>query len=115
MLSDSLFMEWAKSNYPDFSPRISPRNDWLGQVATGTAIPEVPDVPCHRWFDLSITATGKVAMCCMDGKTEYPKGDVNQRHALEIYNQPWLRNFRERLMSRRTVGAPCDRCTYLSY
>jgi MoaA/NifB/PqqE/SkfB family radical SAM enzyme len=114
-LSDSLFMEWARSNYPDFSPRIAPRNDWLGQVATGTAISEVPDVPCHRWFDMSITATGKVAMCCMDGEAKYPKGDVTQAHVLAIYNQPHLRRFREQLISRRNAGDPCNRCTYLSY
>lgn len=114
-LSDSLFMEWAQSNYPAFSPRIAPRNDWLGQVATGTAIPEVPDVPCHRWFDMSVTATGKVAMCCMDGEAKYPKGDVTKTHLLEIYNQPHLRRFREQLISRRSAGDPCHRCTYLSY
>lgn len=114
-LSDSLFMQWAKSSYPAFSPRIAPRNDWLGQVATGTAIPDVPDVPCHRWFDMSVTATGKVAMCCMDGEARYPKGDVTTRHLLEIYNQPHLRRFREQLISRRSAGDPCSRCTYLSY
>lgn len=114
-LSDSLFMQWVKSNYPAFSPRIVPRNDWLGQVATGTAIPEVPDVPCHRWFDMSVTATGKVAMCCMDGEARYPKGDVTRTHLLDIYNQPHLRRFREQLISRRSAGDPCSRCTYLSY
>ena len=68
-------------------------------------------VPCHRWFDFSITATGKVAMCCMDGQAEHPKGDVNEHHVLEIYNQPFLRRLREGLPSRLASGAPCDRCT----
>ena len=53
-------------------------------------------------------------MCCMDGKAEYPKGDVNDHHVLEVYNQPFLRKLRETLVSRRITGAPCDRCTYLS-
>lgn len=114
-LSDSLFIQWVKSSYPAFSARIAPRNDWLGQVATGTAIPEVPDAPCHRWFDMSVTATGKVAMCCMDGEARYPKGDVTTTHLLDIYNQPHLRRFREQLISRRSAGDPCSRCTYLSY
>ena len=112
---DRLFMRWAKEKFPAFRVSILPRNDWIGTIDVGNFASRVPDVACHRWFDLSITATGVVAMCCMDGKTEYPKGDVNRQHALEIYNQPWLRNFREQLMSRRSVGAPCDRCTYLSY
>lgn len=114
-LSDTLFLSWTKATYPAFVTRILPRNDWLGQVATASAVPEVPDVPCHRWFDMSITATGKVAMCCMDGEARYPKGDVNTSHVLEIYNQPHLRRLRDQLISRRAAGDPCNRCTYLSY
>ena len=75
----------------------------------------IPDAPCHRWFDMSITATGVVSMCCMDGGAKYPKGDVNAQHVLEIYNQPWLRELRETLISRRQVRSPCNGCTYLSY
>jgi len=112
---DRMFVQGVKERYPPFQVCILPRNDWIGAVDAGSFARGVPDVPCHRWFDLSITATGVVAMCCMDGKAEYPKGDVNRQHVLEIYNQPWLRDFRERLASRRTTGAPCDRCTYLSY
>lgn len=113
--SDTQFLRWTKARYPAFGIRIVPRNDWIGQVATATAILEVPDAPCHRWFDMSITATGKVAMCCMDGEARYPKGDVNNSHVLEIYNQPHLRRLREQLISRRAAGDPCNRCTYLSY
>lgn len=114
-LDDRLFVQWARSQFPGFRVVVLPRNDWIGEVDTGNFARGVPDVPCHRWFDLSITSTGVVAMCCMDGKAEYPKGDVNRQHVLEIYNQPYLRRFRETLMSRRLAGAPCDRCTYLSY
>lgn len=109
------FMQWVKANYPGFEVCVLPRNDWLGAVGTGNFARGVPDVPCHRWFDFSISATGKVAMCCMDAKAEYPKGDVNDHHVLEIYNQRHLRKLRETLVSRRATGAPCDRCTYLSY
>jgi hypothetical protein len=114
-LTDLLFLDWAKANYPEFVSRIIPRNDWLGQVATGSAVPEVPAVPCHRWFDLSITATGTVAMCCMDGEAKYPKGDARTTNVLEIYNQPHLRRLRSELISRRAAGDPCNRCTYLNY
>ena len=33
-------------------------------------------------------------MCCMDGETQYPKGDASTTHVLEIYNQPHLRRLR---------------------
>lgn len=113
--TDHGFLHWTRNRYPAFEVAILPRNDWLGEVVTENAQSLVPDVPCHRWFDLSITATGVVAMCCMDGKAQYPKGDVNHQHALDIYNQPWLRELRQKAVSRRGAGSPCDRCTYLSY
>jgi hypothetical protein len=76
---------------------------------------QVPDAPCHRWFDLSIISTGEVAMCCMDGEAKYPKGNVCTDHVLAVYNQPRLRELRESLVSRLAAGEPCSRCTYLSY
>ena len=113
--SDRAFLAWTRAHYPAFDVVIIPRNDWIGEIAPGPSMPQVPDAPCHRWFDLSITATGKVAMCCMDGEAQYPKGDVREQHALEIYNQPFLLELRTQLLSRKSVRAPCNRCTYMSY
>lgn len=112
---DMLFARWCAERYPLFPVAILPRNDWLGNVSSDADAAAIPDAPCHRWFDLSITATGAVAMCCMDGKAEFPKGDVTNQHVLDIYNQPRLRKLRSDLASRLAVGSPCDRCTYLSY
>ncbi len=108
---DASFVAWARSNFPRFSAIIIRRNDWIGEIGSEQPL-TVPDAPCQRWFDLSITATGVVSMCCMDGSTKYPKGDVNTQHALEIYNQPWLRELRGTLVSRRQIGSPCNQCTY---
>jgi radical SAM protein with 4Fe4S-binding SPASM domain len=113
--ADARYFHWVKNEFPAFEPIVTRRNDWIGDVPGDPANSEVPDAPCHRWFDLSITATGKVAMCCMDGDAKYIKGDVNDHHVLEIYNQPHLKRMRETLVSRRMVGDPCNRCTYLSY
>ncbi|MGH8706180.1 MAG: radical SAM/SPASM domain-containing protein [Burkholderiales bacterium] len=111
--SDLHFIAWVRKRYPKFAVGVNPRNDWLGEIPGGGAYPDVPDAPCHRWFDLSVTATGKVAMCCMDGEAKYPKGDVNTEHALEIYNRPHLLELRRSLISRRAAMAPCNGCTYL--
>jgi radical SAM family protein/iron-sulfur cluster protein len=113
--SDLVFMDWTKRRYPSFDTVVVPRNDWIGEVEGASTATSVPDAPCHRWFDLSITATGQVAMCCMDGEAQYPKGDVNTQHVLEIYNQPFLLDLRSRLISRRQAQAPCNRCTYVSF
>ena len=87
--SDRHFRQWVRDNFPWFRPEILPHNDWIGQVEAFHPDSPIPNVACHRWFDLSISATGTVAMCCMDGEAKYPKGDVRQQHALDIYNQPF--------------------------
>lgn len=112
--ADRAFLEWTAKRYPAFVSMIVPRNDWIGDIP-GAVLDAVPDAPCHRWFDLSITATGKVAMCCMDGEARYPKGDVRKQHVLDIYNSPALLALRTQLISRRLADAPCNRCTYASY
>ena len=112
--ADRAYLEFTAKRYPAFASMIVPRNDWIGDIP-GAVLDSVPDAPCHRWFDLSITATGKVAMCCMDGDAKYPKGDIRTQHALEIYNLPHLLAMRTQLISRRQAGAPCDRCTYASF
>jgi radical SAM protein with 4Fe4S-binding SPASM domain len=72
----------------------------------------VPDVGCTRWFDLSITSTGTVAHCCMDGQAAWPIGNVATQHALEIYNAPHYRLLRERALTR-LEASPCRTCTFL--
>jgi hypothetical protein len=113
--TDLAYINWNKRRYPLFKSVIIPRNDWIGEVPNQIGAPDVPDAPCHRWFDLSITATGVVAMCCMDGEAKYPKGDVNRENALDIYNRPFLLELRSQVISRREAGDPCKRCTYASY
>jgi len=112
---DVQWMDWCRERFPHFKSSIIPRNDWIGDVPNVLAKLQVPDAPCHRWFDLSIVSTGEVAMCCMDGEAKYPKGNVRTKHVLAVYNQPRLRQLRESLVSRLSAGDPCSRCTYLSY
>jgi len=114
-ISDHQWLDWCREELPSFEPVIIPRNDWIGEAVTPESSSQVPNVPCHRWFDLSIISTGDVAMCCMDGDARYPKGSVETQHALDIYNQPHLRRLRETLVGRALAGDPCSRCTYLSY
>ena len=107
---DQEFVQWVRINYPLFETSIFPRGNWLGQ--TGAPDLVVPNVGCSRWFDLSITATGTVAHCCMDGKAEYPIGDVNTQHCLDIYNAPHYRQLRESTFTRADA-IPCNRCSFL--
>jgi radical SAM protein with 4Fe4S-binding SPASM domain len=107
---DQEFCRWVGEHFPGFQSSVFPRGSWLGQVAVSTG--PVPRVGCTRWFELSITATGVVAHCCMDGKAAYPIGDVSKQHVLEVYNEPHYRALRERTTTRLQVE-PCNRCTFL--
>lgn len=106
---DNEFCQWVKKTFPRFQSKVFQRGGWIGQV--DTTIGRVPNVGCSRWFELSITATGIVAHCCMDGQAKWPIGDVTNQSVLEVYNHPAYRTLRERITSRLTV-APCNRCTF---
>lgn len=110
--ADILFREWVRAEFPRFQVGLAPRNDWIGQMDLETSADAVPDVGCNRWFMMSITATGKVALCCMDGEEKYVVGDASQQHILDIYNLPSYRVMRETLDSRKAAAPPCNGCTY---
>ncbi len=111
--SDLEFLTLVNQRYPLFNPYINRKNDWLGKINFSNKN-QIPDAPCTRWFDLSITATGEVAKCCMDGNADYPKGDVNKQHVLDIYRQSKLEMLRLYLPNRKATEAPCNTCTYLN-
>ncbi|MCR9255444.1 MAG: SPASM domain-containing protein [Alphaproteobacteria bacterium] len=108
--ADQAFVAWVEDRFPGFRGSVSPRGDWLGQVET--QVTGVPAIPCQRWFELSITATGVVAHCCMDGMAKFPIGDVRERSILEIYNDPTYRVLREKTATRLEVS-PCKGCTFM--
>jgi MoaA/NifB/PqqE/SkfB family radical SAM enzyme len=108
--ADQEFVLWVKNRFPLFEVSLFPRGGWIGQVAGPAAPP--PAVGCTRWFDVSITATGVAAHCCMDGKAEFPVGDVRREHVLEIYNKPDFRRLREDLATRLETE-PCRRCGFM--
>jgi MoaA/NifB/PqqE/SkfB family radical SAM enzyme len=104
------FRRYCFDRWPKFQSLAIKRDAWIDY--TNPQRDEVPDEPCWRWFELSITATGVVSMCCMDGTAKYAIGDVNKQTMLEIYNAPLWRERREKMLSRKQVGDPCSRCTY---
>ena len=110
---DIEFLEFCNERFPHFTATLSSRNDWIGNVDEMTSMPSVPDVACWRWHNISITATGEVALCCMDGHGQWSIGDVNQNSVLEIFNSEKFRTLREHVISRRDAETPCNACTYI--
>lgn len=109
---DQQFRDWVKARYPLFESTVFQRGGWIGQVKDLKLNVGVPNVGCERWFDLSITSTGKVAHCCMDGKAEWSIGDVNTQHVLEVYNTPLYKEVRQFALTRMDAE-PCNNCTFL--
>jgi hypothetical protein len=106
---DVYFQYYVHNRWPAFKIVLIKHDAWIDYTyAHNTAI---PNTPCGRWWELSITATGKAALCCMDGKGEYGFGDVNQHTLLEIYNHPTLKAWRDG-KTRIDAGKPCNGCTY---
>ncbi len=115
-VADQEFVSWVRDRYPLFGVVLYPRSVWGGQVDTFNSQP-IPDAPCLRWFDLSITSTGKVSFCCMDGKSEWAIGDVTVENSLAVYNTPSFKRNRVSVASRKdqTAPEPCRNCTILGY
>jgi hypothetical protein len=108
-INDEDFRAFVNQRFPRFVVHTHRRSDWLGQVDVHSE--SVPDIGCAMWFSLSITSTGIVSYCCMDGEARYPIGDVTNTHALDVYNAPAFRAVRQGRSSR--IGCtPCGQCTF---
>lgn len=108
-MKDYHFENAVRNGWSGFKPFIIKRDGWLGHVSPSD--PQIPQAPCARWFELSIMADGRAALCCMDGKGDFTTGSVLDSTLLEIYNQPTLRQWRMKKNSREGIE-PCARCTY---
>lgn len=106
---DLEYCHWVQKSFPLFSVSVFPRGEWLGQIITARKPP--PEIGCIRWFDVSITATGVVAHCCMDGEAAYPIGNVRFEHVLDVYNKPAFRQLRQSTILRQEVD-PCQSCSF---
>lgn len=106
---DKDFVAYCVNRWPYFKITLIKQDSWLGYVAP--LDPIIPSTPCARWFELSVLATGVVSLCCMDGKGEFPIGNVNTHSLLEVYNHPSYRERREKMMSRTSIY-PCNTCSY---
>lgn len=104
------FQRYCAERWPKFGTFVIKKDAWIDY--TDPQFGGVPDTPCVRWFELSILSDGKVSLCCMDGTGKYPIGDVNTQTMLEVYNAPAWRERREKLLSRKQVPEPCNRCSY---
>lgn len=110
--ADTDFAQWVRHEFPHFESSIFPRGDWMGQVKSHQLNDIGLSCGCSRWFELSITATGEVALCCMDGQAKHIIGDIKVQSVLEVYNSPEYRGLRTQVVNRQDVNF-CKSCTFL--
>ena len=106
------FRRYCFHRWPKFQSTALKRDAWID--FTDPQITTVPDRPCGRWWELAIMADGNVSHCCRDGQGKYPIGNIKLHSLMEIYNAPFWRERREKLLSRKVLDdrSPCARCTY---
>jgi Radical SAM superfamily/Iron-sulfur cluster-binding domain len=105
---DNAFSAYVHNRWPLFKVHLIKRDSWLGFTEPND--PEVPDEGCSRWFELSVMATGKVSLCCMDGEGAYSIGDIRDG-VFATYNAPHWRERRVKMLSRKGIN-PCSTCNY---
>jgi len=67
---------------------------------------------CARPFrQITITATGKVSLCCGDWMCEAVVGDVNNEKLTDIWFGTELERFRKNLFKYKRDLSPCSSCT----
>lgn len=108
------FRRYCFDRWPKFQSMAIKKDAWLDYTDPQDTI--IPDTGCGRWFELSILSTGKVSHCCMDDGIggQYLIGDVEKQTLLEVYNSPFWRERREKMLSRKELDdrSPCSRCSY---
>lgn len=105
---DVAFNEYVNERWPLFGVHLIKPDGWLGDIPLGSD--EIPDAPCVRWFELSIMATGKVSLCCMDSEGNHSIGDIRDG-VFNTYNSAHWRERRLKMVSRKTIH-PCSTCSY---
>ena len=110
-IADDAFRKFVARRYPLFKCFMIGQGNWAGQVNMKMQ-KRAPPIGCVRWYELSIMASGKVALCCMDGEGKHVIGDVSRQSALDIYNSPGYRKLRQYTFSRLAAALPCDTCVY---
>jgi len=109
--ADGQFSEFVSDRYPEFEVRLLKRESWLDFHDHDAINQEVPATMCGRWYEIDITSTGVVSLCCMDGRAQYPIGNVSKDHVLDVFNSPSYRRMRAGAFNRQAYD-PCNRCTY---
>ncbi len=90
------------------TPYVIPKQEWIDFIPSEAPLNQ--GRPCMRWSDLNICCNGVVAFCCMDGRGAYPWGNIMEKTALEIYNQPKYRRLREECPNKAEI-TPCRYCS----
>ena len=108
---DNKFEDYVKKNFRNFSPWLKGRGNWLGNIENPIEDKHICSKKCGQYTNISITSTGDVSFCCMDGEAEYVYGNVKYENAIDIFNKEERKQLRSGQISRSQI-VPCINCTY---
>ncbi len=117
---DYEFTVFCNTHFPNFSVDLLKINDWTSNNSFSCAHPLLVNKPqkalgmasCKRWQDLSITATGDLALCCMDsGDNNLQLGNAKYDNVLSLYRRK-CKEYVPHSQSRSDSPSPCANCSY---
>ncbi len=71
----------------------------------------MPDRCLRLWFNPVITWDGLVVPCCFDKDAEFVMGDLKKDSFRTIWKNDRYREFREKVLTRRSSVGICRNCT----
>ncbi len=118
---DANFVRYCNDRWPRFVARTTTCKDFVGQVTDSMRtfhnklgnIDKTAIFPgCRQWFQMTVAATGEVALCCFDGKLQWKMGNVREKTLLELYKLPRKKRFKQ-CATRIEAPSPCRECDIL--
>jgi MoaA/NifB/PqqE/SkfB family radical SAM enzyme len=103
---DTEFNDFVINNFGAYaSVHISPPFNYAGKI--DSFMQSDPNKICPRHGGICISVTGKVSLCCMDAKCEYPLGDINTNTILEVFNNELSIRY---ATTHKKLLTPCSVC-----
>ncbi len=118
---DANFVRYCNQRWPKFTARTTTCKDFVGQVTDSVRtfhnklgnIDKTAIYPgCRQWFQMTVAATGEVALCCFDGKLQWKMGNIKEKQLLELYKIA-RKNRLKQCVTRIEAPTPCRECDIL--
>lgn len=118
---DAAFVRYCNERWPKFVARTTTCKDFIGQVANSLRIfhnklgniGKTTILPgCRQWFQMTVAASGEVALCCFDGNLQWKMGNIQDKPLLDLYQTARKQRLKQ-CATRIEAPSPCKECDIL--